>query len=107
MILDDLRHWIGPIAGALGPVPRVLQALPRLLSLEDLPLEIEADAACNLALLLAKPLKKSPRALAQELQKCLSQGTPLVEEITIAGAGFLQFSLAAQPASCGNPDHPP
>ena len=49
--------------------------------------------ACNLAMLLAKPLRKNPRQLAQELQALLSadpQGP--IAEISIAGAGFLNLT---------------
>ena len=51
---------------------------------------IAADVACNLAMLLARSLKKNPRALAQELQTLLSADPKSpVAEISIAGAGFL------------------
>src|SRR5260370_35259505 len=67
VILDDLRNALDkkllPWAKSQG-----LQELPAY-ALEEPPAGIEADIACNLALLLAKPLKKSPRALAEELRK--------------------------------------
>jgi arginyl-tRNA synthetase len=89
MILDDLRFQLN---AALSPWAKAqgLESLP-LYALEEPPAGIEADVACNLALLLAKPLRKSPRALAEELHKVL-EGLPLLSEgITIAGAGFLNF----------------
>ncbi len=90
MILDELRRQLD---AALGPWAKA-QGLPELPSyaLEEPPAGIEADVACNLALLLAKPLRKSPRALAEELRKTLEKSLPVVERISIAGAGFLNFN---------------
>jgi len=89
MILDELRQQLDerllPWAQSYG-----LAVLPAY-ALEEPPAGIDADVACNLALLLAKPLKKSPRALAEELCQRLSKSVESVEEISIAGAGFLNF----------------
>ena len=89
MILDDLRRQLKeklrPWVQAQG-----LESLPAY-ALEEPPSGIEADVACNLALLLAKPLKKSPRAVAEDLRKVLEGTLPDVSEISIAGAGFLNF----------------
>jgi len=91
MILDDVRQWLNQNlqvwARAQG-----LEALPDY-SLEEPPPGIEADFACNLALVLAKPLRKSPRLLAQELQKALPVPSLLVESTSIAGAGFVNLKL--------------
>jgi arginyl-tRNA synthetase len=90
MILDDLRRELNakllPWAKNQG-----LEKLPDY-ALEEPPAGIEADVACNLALLLAKPLKKSPRALAEELRKTVDGSLSQVGGTTIAGAGFLNFS---------------
>jgi len=89
---DELRHWLD---GALIPWGRLqgLDPLPDF-ALEEPPGEVDADAACNLALLLAKPLKKAPRAIAQEIQRAL-QAAPadFIESISVAGAGFVNFRL--------------
>lgn len=89
MILDDLRSQIdrqlSPWAKAQG-----LSALPPY-ALEEPPAGVEADVACNLALLLAKPLRKSPRAVAEDLRQSLEGSLPMVEAISVAGAGFLNF----------------
>src|SRR5258708_24126106 len=90
MLWDELRHWL---EGALAPWAQKqgLEGLPAF-ALEEPPAGIEADVACNLAMLLAKPMKKAPRALAQELQKILQSAPPdFIEDISIAGAGFLNF----------------
>ncbi|MDT3670500.1 MAG: arginine--tRNA ligase [Aromatoleum sp.] len=52
------------------------------------------DFATNLALQLAKPLRRSPRDLAAKLLDELP-ASPLVATTEIAGAGFINFTLAA------------
>ena len=53
------------------------------------------DLATNFALVLAKPLKKPPRAVAEELVKELPALLPagLVRKIDVAGPGFINFFL--------------
>ncbi|OFZ96360.1 MAG: arginine--tRNA ligase [Betaproteobacteria bacterium RIFCSPLOWO2_02_67_12] len=58
------------------------------------------DFACNLALQLAKPLKKSPRQLAEALAAAMRSlpafaAGPL-EAVEIAGPGFINLRLAAR-----------
>lgn len=50
------------------------------------------DFATNLALILAKPCKKSPRALAELILKSLPD-SPEIEKTEIAGAGFINFFI--------------
>ncbi len=52
------------------------------------------DFATNLALQLAKPLKRNPRELAALLVAELPK-SPEVTKVEIAGAGFINFTLAA------------
>jgi arginyl-tRNA synthetase len=52
------------------------------------------DFATNLALHLAKPLKRSPRELAQQLLAELP-ASELVVKAEVAGAGFINFTLRA------------
>ncbi len=49
------------------------------------------DLSSNCALILSKPLKKTPRVIAQEIIDGFKD--PLVERIEIAGPGFLNFYL--------------
>jgi arginyl-tRNA synthetase len=91
MILERVRSEIDSKLAAWAKT-RGLETLP-LYALEDPPVAIEADVACNLPLLLAKPLKSSPRFLAEELRKFFEGSLPMVETITIAGAGFLNITL--------------
>ncbi|MFY9329299.1 MAG: arginine--tRNA ligase [Georgfuchsia sp.] len=51
------------------------------------------DFASNLAMQLARPLKTNPRAIAQKLLAALP-ASDLVEKTEIAGAGFINFTLA-------------
>ncbi|MGQ0443305.1 MAG: arginine--tRNA ligase [Methylophilaceae bacterium] len=51
------------------------------------------DFATNLALMLAKPLRQNPRAIAEQLIKALPQ-TKTIAKVEIAGAGFINFFLA-------------
>ncbi len=50
------------------------------------------DYACNLAMHLAKPLKLSPRRIAQALIDALPSSS-VIERIEIAGAGFINVFL--------------
>lgn len=52
------------------------------------------DFSTNAAMLLAKPARSNPRALAQWLVEALG-GSPLLESIDIAGPGFINFRLSA------------
>jgi arginyl-tRNA synthetase len=71
------------------------------LHLEEFPvIEIEhakdlqhGDFASNIAMVLAKPLSKPPRIIAEELIKFLS-GHPMLEKTEIAGPGFINFFMA-------------
>lgn len=50
------------------------------------------DYASNLALILAKPCRQSPRKIAEFLVKAIP-ADPVVEKIEIAGAGFINFFI--------------
>jgi arginyl-tRNA synthetase len=50
------------------------------------------DFSCNLALQLAKPLKRNPRDVAQALVSALP-ASPVMERAEIAGAGFINLFL--------------
>ena len=50
------------------------------------------DYACNLAMQLAKPLRKSPRDIAQALIAALP-ASQMVEKVEIAGAGFINVFI--------------
>ena len=52
------------------------------------------DFSTNLAMLLAKPLRQNPRAIAESLIQALPTSA-YVEKVEIAGAGFINFYLGA------------
>lgn len=51
------------------------------------------DFACNLAMMLAKPLRQNPRSIAEELVAALPQ-SDVIAKVEVAGAGFINFHLA-------------
>ncbi len=51
-------------------------------------LATHGDYACNLAMQLAKPLRKSPRDIAQALIAALPE-SDFIEKLEVAGAGFI------------------
>ena len=53
------------------------------------------DFATNLALVLAKPLKQNPRAIATQIIEALP-ASEFIAKTEIAGAGFINFFLNAQ-----------
>ncbi len=53
------------------------------------------DFATNLAMMLAKPMRQNPRAIAENLIKTLPQ-SEYIAKVEIAGAGFINFFLNAQ-----------
>lgn len=52
------------------------------------------DFSCNLAMVLAKPLRQNPRAIAEQLIQALPKNVQ-IEKVEVAGAGFINFYLAA------------
>ena len=54
------------------------------------------DFVCNVAMQLARALKRNPRDLVQELVAALP-ASPFIAKVDIAGAGFINFHL--QPAA--------
>lgn len=51
------------------------------------------DFSCNLAMMLAKPLRQNPRAIAEQLIQALPQNDNIAK-VEVAGAGFINFYLA-------------
>ena len=84
-LADLLRQALGSVAPELIDTPIVLDR-PKQAS--------HGDFASNLALQLAKPLKRNPRDLAALLLAELPR-SPLVVKAEVAGAGFINFTLAS------------
>ena len=53
------------------------------------------DYASNVALQLAKPLSKSPRAIAEEIANSLRASGDF-DAVTIAGPGFINLTVSTQ-----------
>jgi arginyl-tRNA synthetase len=74
-----------------------VSALPKVV-LERPKVAAHGDVACNVAMQLAKPLKKNPRELAQQIVDALvaqPAARGLVESAEIAGPGFINVRLDA------------
>ena len=75
------------IEGSAAPMPRDILVEPA----KD---KKNGDFASNVAMMLAKPLGKPPRAVAEAIVAALPAGG-IIEKIEIAGPGFINFFLAA------------
>src|SRR5215470_4629006 len=87
-----IAHLIEQALGGLGAtaqVPVVLER-PKVAS--------HGDLACNVALQIAKPLKKNPREIAQAIADALKTNPAaagLLDAVEVAGPGFINLRLAA------------
>lgn len=90
VVLNFKSHLSELFAQALRQVaPDSLQ--PEIL-IERPKLAAHGDYACNLAMQLAKPLRKSPRDIAQALIAALPK-SDAIEKLEIAGAGFINVFI--------------
>ncbi len=82
---SHLLQLLLPVAQSIHP-----EILANSIQL-DRPKSIEhGDFSTNLAMMLAKPLKKNPRELATLIIEKLPS-SPFIEKVEIAGAGFINF----------------
>ena len=87
---SHLLQLLLPVAQSIHP-----EILANSIQL-DRPKSIEhGDFSSNLAMVLAKPLKKNPRELATLIIEKLPH-SPFIEKVEIAGAGFINFYLNAK-----------
>ena len=87
-LLGALGEALRELAPTLAPAP----------AFESPKQAAHGDLACTAAMQLAKPLKKNPRALAQELVDLLARRPAVqrwVEAMEIAGPGFINLRLTA------------
>lgn len=70
-----------------------LPAMADVIHVEHTKDKSHGDYATNLALVLAKSAKKSPRAVAERLVAVL-ESSPFVTKVEIAGPGFINFFLS-------------
>lgn len=93
-VKDSLRALVATAVEALraaGTVP-VDTATPEFV-IERPKERAHGDFATNAAMLLAKPARTNPRALAQALVEALPP-SPDVAKVVVAGPGFINFHLA-------------
>ena len=85
-VLNLLQAAVAPVLAGSELKPVVALERPRDPS--------HGDAACNIAMQIAKPLKKNPRELAQQIvDYILAQQHPLIAAAEIAGPGFINIRL--------------
>jgi arginyl-tRNA synthetase len=92
-LFDAAAGQLVAAGGAQVPVPAIELDRPRQAG--------HGDLASNLALQLARPLKASPRQVAERLKAAIealdreSAHGPLIESLEIAGPGFINLRLRA------------
>lgn len=62
--------------------------------LEAPKVESHGDASTNIAMMLAKPLRNNPRAIAQQIVDELKYDDTKIRSVEIAGPGFINFRFA-------------
>ena len=90
LVVNFKSHLHGMFAEALKAV--AADQSSQIILIERPKQSSHGDYACNLAMQLAKPLKKSPREIANALIKALPE-SDVVEKVEIAGAGFINVFI--------------
>ena len=88
MAVEQLQRQLEAIAADLGGSAEGVQ-------LETPRNPEHGDVASNLALVLARPLRRNPRELAQQILARLDLAAAGVEAADIAGPGFINFRFAS------------
>lgn len=94
MLPGQQQQLISLIQAAVG---KILPEVAPTILLERPKVAAHGDMACNIAMQLAKPAKRNPRELAQEIVEALlaDPATPaLLTSAEIAGPGFINFRLS-------------
>lgn len=87
-ILEALKLAVAPIIAGTELNPVIALERPR-----D---PTHGDIACNIAMQIAKPLKKNPRELAQAIvDALLAQQNSLIASAELAGPGFINLRVTA------------
>lgn len=95
MLAQQKQHLLGLLENALSPLLGNTDIRPAL-TLEAPRDTSHGDIACNIAMQLARPLKKNPRELAQTIVSGIMAQPgreTLIESAEIAGPGFINFRL--------------
>jgi arginyl-tRNA synthetase len=97
MLAHQKQQIIALFQAALAPLVEGSDLQP-VVALERPRDPSHGDIACNIAMQLAKPLKKNPRELAQAIVDAVLANPAhvgLIESIDIAGPGFINLRVAA------------
>ena len=92
MTFDSREHITGLLQVALASVAPEHTDTP--IHLERPKQASHGDFATNLPMQLARALKLAPRVIAERIVEALP-ASPLVSEVNVAGAGFINFALQA------------
>ncbi|MGB1656560.1 MAG: arginine--tRNA ligase [Longimicrobiales bacterium] len=85
---DAIKTALGAVLEEMGaPIGTIMLERPRDPS--------HGDLATNVALMLAKPLSRAPRQIAEEIAERLDLAAAGVDSVEVAGPGFLNFRLAS------------
>lgn len=85
VISDNVKSKLMEIDG-------VADVLPSDVAIETPKIRDFGDFSTNVAMMLARPLKKSPRDIAEMILPKISE-IPFVEKVTVAGPGFINITL--------------
>ena len=97
MLAQQKQHLVALFEDALAPLVAGAGLTPTI-SLERPRDPSHGDIACNIAMQIAKPLKKNPRELAQTIVATLlahPARQDLIESADIAGPGFINLRVPA------------
>ncbi len=92
--MPDIESYLKEVILKALPALGVSEAEPRKIVLERPKNPEHGDLSTNIAMQLARELKKNPRAIADELVQNLQLDPNLVTRTEIAGAGFINFFLS-------------
>ena len=95
MLAEQKQHILSLIHKAIAPLlASVEPALTATATLERPRDPAHGDIACNIAMQIAKPLKKNPRELAQTIvDTLLAQSDDVIAGAELAGPGFINIRI--------------
>src|SRR5262249_14507520 len=93
MVKAELTRTIAEALSAARDAGDLTLARVPEVALERPPNKQFGDFSSNVAMVLARQARKTPRAVADEIIRHLPVGNGLIERVEVAGAGFLNFYL--------------
>ena len=96
-IAEKVREHIRQLLGQAIQRGTASAELPQV-DLEGIPVEVpkdpgHGDLASTIAMLLSRRARKPPRSIAESLMKLMDCPSQYVEQVDVAGAGFINFRL--------------